>query len=62
MYLVSSAAKPVAAVVGGNTGEDELAAAGFSLCPVEWDLMVEYSEIRQALALLPHMAKKGPKR
>jgi hypothetical protein len=56
VYLVCDVRGPVAAVPGGNTGEDEIARAGFANCPVRWDLLVPYRMIEQALALLPRLA------
>jgi hypothetical protein len=59
VYLVCGPDGPLAAVVGGDTGEDELAAAGFANCSVAWELTVPYEMIRIARGLLPRLAKRG---
>ena len=57
-YLICNASGPVAAVPGGDTGEEEIARAGFASCPVQWDLEVPYEMIRIALGILPALARK----
>lgn len=57
-YLICNASGPVACVPGGDTGETEIAAAGFASCPVQWDLSVPYEMIRIALGILPALARK----
>jgi hypothetical protein len=57
-YLICNARGPVACVAGNDTGEEDIAAAGFASCPVQWDLVVPYEMIRIALAILPALARK----
>jgi hypothetical protein len=57
-YLICNSRGPVAAVAGGDTGEVEIARAGFASCPVAWDLEVPYEMIRIALGILPALARK----
>ena len=57
-YLICNSRGPVAAVPGGDTGEIEIARAGFANCPVAWDLQVPYEMIRIALGILPALARK----
>lgn len=56
VYLICGPDGPVAAVPGGNTGEEEIAAAGFSNCRVVWDMAAPWNTLRVALALLPRVA------
>ena len=58
VYLVCGPAGPVAAVSGGPSGVDELLAAGFARCPVEWHVATDWESLRQALGLLPAIAKR----